>query len=81
MTESPTPVPVTPAIAPRREWLSRLWVLPGIVAFILASLAAALYSEGQYRAQLSQETRVQARILADTSTAALAFGDRTALQE
>jgi len=81
MTASKTPISVPSAIAQRREWLSRLWVLPGIIAFITASLAAALYSEGQYRAQLGEATLVQARILADTVTAALAFGDRTALQE
>jgi signal transduction histidine kinase/CheY-like chemotaxis protein len=57
------------------------FVVASIVALIIAALVAAGYSERQYKAQTTQAATVQARILADTVTAAVAFGDREALRE
>lgn len=65
----------------RLELVSRLLVLPAIILFVGASLLAAFYGEVQFRAQRVQAAEVQARILADTATGALAFGDRAGLQE
>jgi signal transduction histidine kinase len=41
----------------------------------------AVYSEVQFRQQATDAAGAQARVLANTSTAALAFGDHAALQE
>jgi signal transduction histidine kinase len=58
-----------------------LLVILGAVALIGASLAVALYTEDQYRAQATNAASAQARVLADTAAAALAFGDHAALQD
>ena len=57
------------------------FVLASAVILVAASLAVAVYDEAQYRQQSTQAANVQARVLADTVTAALAFGDHEALQE
>ncbi|HKT54428.1 MAG TPA: ATP-binding protein, partial [Caulobacteraceae bacterium] len=56
-------------------------VLISVAALIAASLAVAAYNERRYQTQVRQATAVQARVLADTVSAALSFGDRAALQE
>jgi signal transduction histidine kinase/CheY-like chemotaxis protein len=61
--------------------LRLIFVLASAVILVAASLALAVYDEGQYRQQSTQAANVQARVLADTVTAALAFGDHEALQE
>jgi signal transduction histidine kinase/CheY-like chemotaxis protein len=61
--------------------LRLIFVLASAVILVAASLALAVYDEGQYRQQSTQAANVQARVLADTVTAALAFGDHDALQE
>ncbi len=67
---------------PRLPDRSRLlFVMLSVVCLIGASLVIALYSERQYKVQATQAARVQAEILAQTVTAALSFGDRTALQD
>ncbi len=76
-----TDTPSSPRPPERNGQIGRWWVLIGIVAFVAASVAAAAYNETRYRAQLNEAASVQARILADTVTAALAFGDRAALRE
>ena len=57
------------------------FVLASAVILVAASLAVAVYNEAQYRQQSTQAANVQARVLAETVTAALAFGDHEALQE
>ena len=60
----------------------RLGLMIASVAVLLAaSLALAVYSEHQNRLQATQAVTTQARVLADTVTAALSFGDRAALNE
>jgi signal transduction histidine kinase len=67
--------------------MSRFWKLtPAIalttaVALLIAGIAMALYIEQSYTAQKINEASAQARILASTVTAALAFNDRKAAQE
>jgi signal transduction histidine kinase len=56
-------------------------VLASAIALIAASLTVAAYNERQYRAQTTEAAQVRAHVLADTVTAALAFGDHDALQE
>jgi signal transduction histidine kinase/CheY-like chemotaxis protein len=63
------------------EPLRPLLVLGSVIILIGASLIAAIYNEGQYRAASRGAAEVQARVLADTVTAALSFGDKSALQE
>ena len=58
-----------------------LVVALGAVALIGASLAVAFYTEVQYRAQATNAAGAQARVLADTAAAALAFDDHAALQD
>ena len=53
----------------------------GVAGLILASLLVALFNENSHHVQVRQAAEVQARILADTVTAALSFGDRKALSE
>jgi outer membrane murein-binding lipoprotein Lpp len=55
--------------------------LAAAVALLLAGVLLAIYNEHAYRAQKVDEISVQARILASTVTAALAFNDRPAAQE
>ncbi len=57
------------------------FVVAGVAALILASMLVAFLGESRHEAQARQAAAVQARILADTATAALAFGDRQALRE
>jgi len=68
---------VNPAVRARRLTL----VILGVVALIGASLAVAFHNESQYRAQATDAAKAQARVLAETASAALAFGDHDALQE
>ena len=56
-------------------------VLAGALILVAASIAVALYDESEYRARATEAAHVQAQVLADTVTAALAFGDHEALQE
>ena len=62
--------------------LSRL-VLGTFAAAVLivAGVGAAIYNEHEHSAQQSASAMVQAQVLAQTVTAALSFGDRTALQQ
>jgi signal transduction histidine kinase/ActR/RegA family two-component response regulator len=61
--------------------LRLFFVLVGAIVLVAASVAVALYDEAQYRLQSTEAADVQAQVLADTVTAALAFGDHEALQE
>lgn len=64
-------------VGPRRL---RLAVLASAIVLVAASIAVALYDESQYRLQTTEAANVQARVLADTVTAALVSGDHEALQ-
>jgi signal transduction histidine kinase/CheY-like chemotaxis protein len=55
--------------------------LIAVIGLILAGLAAAVVSEERYREQRQQATAVQARILADSVTAALDFDDTQTANE
>jgi signal transduction histidine kinase/ActR/RegA family two-component response regulator len=59
----------------------RVLVLASAVTLIAASLLVAIYNEGRYGAQTVQAAKIQAQVLADTVTAAVALGDHEALQE
>jgi signal transduction histidine kinase/ActR/RegA family two-component response regulator len=61
--------------------LRLVFILASVLTLLAASVAVALYDENQYRLQSTEAADVQARVLADTVTAALAFGDHDALQE
>ena len=52
-----------------------------VVLFLFASVIAAIYNERQYQAQATDAANAQARVLAETVTAALSFGDQAALNE
>jgi signal transduction histidine kinase/ActR/RegA family two-component response regulator len=65
-------------VSPRRLQLA--FVLASAIVLVAASIAVALYDEGQYRLQTTEAANVQARVLADTVTAALVSGDHQALQ-
>jgi len=56
-------------------------VLGSALALLLAGLAFAFYGESLYRGQKVRDVTVQAQILADTVTAAVAFDDHRAAQE
>ncbi len=64
---------------------SERWVLAAIgacaAALLLLSILIGLHQERENRLQASNAAMVQARILAETSTAALSFGDRRATAE
>jgi signal transduction histidine kinase/ActR/RegA family two-component response regulator len=64
-----------------RDRLGSLLVIGSVFVLIVASLGVAIYSERQYRVGATQAAGVQARVLAETVTAALSFGDRAALQD
>ena len=67
---------------PRPPDRSRLLVVIGSVAMLVfTSVVVALYSEVEYHAQATGAAHAQARVLAETVTAALSFGDRAALQQ
>ena len=59
----------------------RVVVLFSALALLVAGLLAAIYGESLYRHQKYRDVTVQAQILADTVTAAVAFDDRSAAQE
>jgi len=67
--------------------MSKIWrkspvvALMMVVALLFSGIAIITYSENAYHTQKAQEVSVQARILASTLTAALAFNDRNAAQE
>ena len=65
-------------VSPRRLQLA--FVLASAIVLVAASIAVALYDESQYRLQTTEAANVQARVLADTVTAALVSGDHQALQ-
>lgn len=65
----------------RSDRARRSLVLASMAALIASSLTVAIYSERQSIAQARAAAAVQARVLADTVTAALSFGDRAALKE
>jgi signal transduction histidine kinase/CheY-like chemotaxis protein len=56
-------------------------ILGGVLVLIAASLAVALSNERLHDSRAVAATEVQARILAETVTAALAFSDRPALRD
>jgi signal transduction histidine kinase len=68
-----------PARTPDRS--RSLWVGASAAALLFASVLVALHSEADYRSQATEAARAQARVLAETVTAALSFGDRAALQQ
>ena len=88
-------VNTSPKPAPSRSWLSqvpgwvkplgdraKLWLVFGCAAaLLLTSMLIAADSERQYSERVVRNAEVEARILADTSAAALAFGDASALSE
>jgi len=65
-------------VSPRRLQLA--FVLASAIVLVAASIAVALYDESQYRLQTTEAANVQARVLADTVTAALVSGDHEALR-
>jgi signal transduction histidine kinase len=64
-----------------RGRLAAMLALSAVLALLVAGVTTALYLEGSYKAQKVNEVTVQAKILAATVTAALAFNDRPAAQE
>jgi signal transduction histidine kinase/ActR/RegA family two-component response regulator len=69
----PSPVAVDP--------LRPILIVGGVCVVITASLVAGVYTERLHDRAARGAAAVQARILADTVTAALSFGDRPALRE
>ncbi|HWE99867.1 MAG TPA: ATP-binding protein [Caulobacteraceae bacterium] len=67
--------------AGRRRSIRAVLVVAGAVALLIASLTIAALNEDAYRRQISQSAQVQARVLARTVTAAVAFNDRPALRQ
>ena len=65
-------------VSPRRLQLA--FVLASAIVLVAAGIAVALYDESQYRLQTTEAASVQARVLANTVTAALVSGDHEALQ-
>ena len=65
-----------------RFTLSRVGVVAiGLFTVLAISVGLAVYAESQHQSQIVQAARVQARILADSVSAALAFDDAGAIQE
>ncbi len=65
-----------------RFTLSRVGVVAiGLFSVLAISVVLAVYAESQRQSQIVQAARVQARILADSVSAALAFNDSEAIQE
>ncbi len=65
-----------------RFTLSRVGVVAiGLFSVLAISVVLAVYAESQHQSQIVQAARVQARILADSVSAALAFNDSEAIQE
>ena len=58
-----------------------LLVVISLITLVGASIGLAVYAESHHQAQLTQSANVQAKILADSVAAALAFGDQDAIQE
>ena len=58
-----------------------LLVVISLITLVGASIGLAVYAESRHQTQLTQSANVQARILADSVAAALAFGDQDAIQE
>ncbi len=63
-----------------QRWRLALVVL-GAICLLLSSIGIAFFAEQQYRIQVALDAQMQARVLADTATAALSFGDRKTVQE
>ena len=57
------------------------FVALGLTVLVFASGAAGLYSENLHQRQVIQAARVQARILADSLSGALAFGDQATVSQ
>ena len=53
----------------------------GLTVLVLASVAAGLYSENLHQRQVIQAARVQASIVADSLSGALAFGDQATVSQ
>ena len=58
-----------------------LLVVVCLVTLVGASIGLAVYAESRHQTQVAQSANVQARILADSVSAALAFGDQEAIKE
>lgn len=58
-----------------------LVVVISLMTLVGASIGLAVYAESRHQTQLTQSANVQARILADSVSAALAFGDAEAIRE
>jgi signal transduction histidine kinase len=65
----------------RADRFRPILILGGVLILITASILIGLYNERMHDSRASAAADVQARILADTVTAALAFADRPALRE
>ncbi|HEY1448653.1 MAG TPA: ATP-binding protein [Caulobacteraceae bacterium] len=65
---------------PRPEFTRLALVIAGVMGLIAASVAVALHTEQQYEVQAIDAATAQARVLAETAAAALAFGDYVELQ-
>jgi signal transduction histidine kinase/ActR/RegA family two-component response regulator len=57
------------------------FVALGLTMLVLASVIAGLYSEHLHQRQVIQAARVQARIVADSLSGALAFGDQATVSQ
>ena len=70
-----------------QQTASRTWTrTPGLalvtaIVLVVAGLSMAVYNEHVYKIQKAREVSVQAQIVADSVTAALAFDDANAAQE
>ena len=65
---------------PHPEFTRLALVIAGVMGLIAASVAVALHTEQQYEVQAIDAATAQARVLAETAAAALAFGDYVELQ-
>ncbi len=70
-----------PGHSSAREHGRMVMVLASVAALLLASVLVALHSEAQFKADATTSAQAQARVLAETATAALAFDDRAALND
>ena len=74
-------------LAPKPLWAAimehrRLVVtVTALVMLVGASFGLAIYAESRHQVQLTQSANVQAHILAESVSAALAFGDQDAIRE
>ena len=64
-----------------RHRFTRAYALAGAVAVLIAGILVSVYQDRVFRAQQVREVTVQGEILAASVTAALVFGDATAVNE